>query len=210
MRFGLERGDWQAVLKNPEGSRFEVYENNILFSTIDWSLIGKHNVKNALAAAAISDAVGISGEVFSKALASFKSVKRRLELKGVRDGVAVYDDFAHHPTAIRTTLEGLRKKVGAARIHAVLECRSYTMRTGVHRNSLGPALAEADTVTLLQAEHLAWDLGQVKKSCRQACSVFSSLEELVEHVKRLAKSGDHILVMSNGGFGGVHEKLLKR
>jgi UDP-N-acetylmuramate: L-alanyl-gamma-D-glutamyl-meso-diaminopimelate ligase len=142
------------------------------------------------------------------ALAAFKGVKRRMQLRGVVRDVAVYDDFAHHPTAITTTLAGLRAKVGAARIIALLEPRSNTMRMGTHKAQLATALQAADVVLLYQPQGLGWDLADVVAQIGDKAELVQDIDALVAQVAQLAGAGDHILVMSNGGFGGIHDKLL--
>ncbi len=139
---------------------------------------------------------------------SFRGVKRRMEVRGVVDGVTVYDDFAHHPTAIETTLKGLRARVGAQRILAVLEPRSNTMKSGVHREQLAPSLAVADKSWFFAPQDLGWDLKGAVSSMGDRVSLAGSIDELVRDLTQQARSGDQVLIMSNGGFGGLHEKLL--
>jgi UDP-N-acetylmuramate: L-alanyl-gamma-D-glutamyl-meso-diaminopimelate ligase len=179
--------------------------------------MGRHNQLNALAAIASANHVGISPADSARALADFKNVKRRLETIGVANDVTVYDDFAHHPTAITTTVDGLRRRVGKARILAVLEPRSNTMKLGVMKAQLPGSLDAADKVFAYGAnsgkESLGWDLAEVLSPLNTKeqgkAQAFDDLEALVKAVAHEAKPGDHILVMSNGGFGGVHQKLLK-
>jgi len=172
---------------------------------------------NALAAIASANHIGISPVDAAKALAQFKNVKRRLETIGVANDITIYDDFAHHPTAISTTVDGLRRRVGAARILAVLEPRSNTMKLGVMKAQLPNSLQEANKVFAFGAssgkESLGWDLNEVlaplnAKEAHKAMA-FDDLQALVAAVAKEARPGDHILVMSNGGFGGVHQKILK-
>jgi UDP-N-acetylmuramate: L-alanyl-gamma-D-glutamyl-meso-diaminopimelate ligase len=171
--------------------------------------MGQHNVSNALASIAAARHVGVPPEHSIAALAEFKGVKRRMQLRGEVQGVRVYDDFAHHPTAIATTLQGLRRSVGSQRIVAILEPRSNTMRLGVHKAKLAESLAEADEVLLYQPEGLGWDLHDVSESLGDKASTFSAVPELVEYLAKTAASGDQLLVMSNGGFGGIHDQLLQ-
>lgn len=206
--FGGESGSWQAKLINESGSDFEVFYNGSLIGEVKWDLLGKHNVDNALAAIAAAHHAGVDAIVSIKALASFKNVKRRLEVKGEKHGITVYDDFAHHPTAIATTLAGLRAKVGKARIIAVLEFGSYTMRVGTHKDTIKDALTQADVVMCKRPDAQDWDLDGVLKQFTQPTASFDNVESLVDDLVKQLKSGDHVVVMSNSGFGGIHQKLL--
>ena len=163
---------------------------------------------NALAAIGAADHVGIAPERAALALTQFRGVKRRMEIRGTVGGVTVYDDFAHHPTAIETTLSGLRARLPDARIIAVLEPRSNTMKLGVHRDELAPALAAADRAWFLETPGLDWDLPAALAPLGARARFASSVEALVAAIAAEVKSGDQVLVMSNGGFGGLHEKLL--
>jgi len=163
---------------------------------------------NALAAIGAAHHVGVSPERAALALNTFGGVKRRMEVRGVIDGVTVYDDFAHHPTAIEATLRGLRAHVGAARIIAVVEPRSNTMKLGVHREQLAPALAAADLSWLAGSSDLGWDLSSALAPLGRSATIAASVDAMVEGLAAEARAGDHILVMSNGGFGGLHDKLL--
>ncbi len=205
--FGVAAG-WMAGAADADGS-FEVLKGGRSLGRVHWELQGEHNRLNALAAIAAAAHAGVDPDRAIAGLAGFQSVKRRMELRGIAGGVAVYDDFAHHPTAIRTTLEGLRRKVGKARILAVLEPRSNTMKLGVMKAALPASVADADKVFVFGA-NLGWDAEEVFASLggRVACS--TELGALVEAVALEARPGDQVLVMSNGGFGGVHEKLLSR
>ncbi|MDP2827764.1 MAG: UDP-N-acetylmuramate:L-alanyl-gamma-D-glutamyl-meso-diaminopimelate ligase [Sulfuricellaceae bacterium] len=172
-----------------------------------WDLLGEHNRMNALAAIAAARHVGIPSEVAIEALAQFRNVKRRMETRGVVNGVTVLDDFAHHPTAIATTLAGLRQKVGPNRILAVLEPRSNTMKQGVMKDALPGSLADADQVFCYGA-NLGWDAAAALASMGDRAQALDDLDELVRAITQAARPGDHILVMSNGGFGGIHDKIL--
>ena len=205
---GAQVAEWHARKLEADGSRFEVLHAGVPQAVVAWGQLGDHNVHNALAAIAAARHVGVPVAQAAAALAEFQGVKRRMELRGVVRGTAVYDDFAHHPTAIETTLEGLRRKVGEARILAVLEPRSNTMRLGVHRAAIAPALTQADRVWLYEPPNLGWDLADVAQAARPPTEVVASIDVLVAAVAAEARSGDHILVMSNGGFGGIHAKLL--
>ncbi|MGM0594900.1 MAG: UDP-N-acetylmuramate:L-alanyl-gamma-D-glutamyl-meso-diaminopimelate ligase [Pseudomonadota bacterium] len=200
-------GGWSRRLLAADGSRFEVLWQGAPQGVVEWGLLGEHNVNNALAAIGAARHAGVPAAQAVEALAQFQNVKRRLELRGEAGGVTVYDDFAHHPTAIATTLDGLRKKVGAARILAVLEPRSNTMRMGVHKETLLPSLAAADRSFIYTPPDLGWQLPHDAPATVSACSDF---QQLLQQVVAEAHPGDHILVMSNGGFGGIHEKLLQR
>ncbi|MBI2380549.1 MAG: UDP-N-acetylmuramate:L-alanyl-gamma-D-glutamyl-meso-diaminopimelate ligase [Gammaproteobacteria bacterium] len=206
-RFGAE-GLWQARAGLPDGSAFDVYKGEECLGRVEWALLGQHNVSNALAAIAAAEHCGVRPGEAIAALAQFKNVKRRMELKGEAGGVRVYDDFAHHPTAIETTLGGLRARVGDARILAILDPRSNTMRMGVHKDTLAASLEAADWVVLHQADYAKYDLGHVAAQLVQPCQVLSSVDAIVAAVKAEARPGDLVLIMSNGGFGGIHEKLL--
>ncbi|WP_438971127.1 UDP-N-acetylmuramate:L-alanyl-gamma-D-glutamyl-meso-diaminopimelate ligase [Methylophaga sp.] len=199
--------DWQAKLLKNDGSQFEVSFADKT-GTVNWSMLGQHNVSNALAAIAAAHHVGVTVEHACNALSEFAGVKRRLELRGEVDDIRVYDDFAHHPTAIATTIAGLRAKVGNRKLIAVLEPRSNTMKMGVHQDSLAQSLIQADRVLLLQDSDLKWSLKQVTDELGQHVSVFDSVEAIVTTLQKEAQQGNEILVMSNGGFGGIHQLIL--
>lgn len=201
-------GDWQAELIKSDGSQFKVFYQGQLVGEVVWDLLGTHNVNNALAALAAARHVGVPIEHGLAALPSFKGVKRRMQLRGLVQGVAVYDDFAHHPTAIATTLAGLRAKVGVGRIIALLEPRSNTMRLGTHKEQLATALKDADQVWLYQPAGLNWDLNSVLTNLGAKGQLEQDIEQLAVKVAKSAQAGDHILIMSNGGFGGIHDKVL--
>lgn len=201
-------GDWRAHYLQADGSEFQVFFKEQAQGMVRWELLGEHNVNNALAAIAAARHAGVPVAHAVEALAAFKGVKRRMQLRGVVRDVAVYDDFAHHPTAITTTLAGLRAKVGAARIIALLEPRSNTMRMGTHKAQLATALQAADVVLLYQPQGLGWDLADVVAQIGDKAQLVQDIDALAAQVAQLAGAGDHILVMSNGGFGGIHDKLL--
>ncbi len=198
---------WHARLDAADGSAFEVFFGERPQGRVQWPMMGEHNVRNALGAIACARHAGVPAAIACEALGRFLAPKRRMEVRGEIGGVTVYDDFAHHPTAIATTLAGLRARVGTARILAVLEPRSNTMRLGVHRDTLAPALAAADEVLLYRPGGLDWDLDAVTTAL-PAAHLFDDTEQLAAHIARVARAGDHVLVMSNGAFGGLHEKLL--
>ena len=199
--------DWQADALAPDFSRFRVSHNGES-AELSWTLTGRHNMFNALAAVSAAQHVGIRLADALAALAQFEGVKRRMELRGTPRGIAVYDDFAHHPTAIASTLYGLRKKVGDARVIAVIEPRSNTMRLGQHRAALAPACVEADEVLWFSPAGLGWSLDDVIEQSPVPATVFDSVEAIVRRLRDSARSGDHVVIMSNGGFGGIHQKLL--
>jgi UDP-N-acetylmuramate: L-alanyl-gamma-D-glutamyl-meso-diaminopimelate ligase len=201
----------RAVPGAEDFSRFEVLEAGRPQGTVEWQLIGAHNVDNALAAIAAARHAGVPVARAIEALSGFRGIARRMQLRGVVRGVCVYDDFAHHPTAIATTVEGLRRHVGAAaRIVAVLEPRSHTMRMGVHRDTLAPALAGADEVWLYTPPDLGWDAGAVLGAFGARGHAAGEVGTLARELARSLRAGDHVLVMSNGGFGGLHEQLLEQ
>jgi UDP-N-acetylmuramate: L-alanyl-gamma-D-glutamyl-meso-diaminopimelate ligase len=200
--------DWSARIDGTRAGRFTVHFQDRAVGEVEWDLLGEHNVMNALAAIAAARQAGVTAERSLEALKEFRGVKRRMEVRGVIGGVTVYDDFAHHPTAIDTTLRGLRQRVGAARIIAVLEPRSNTMKMGVHRDQMAPALAAADLTYFFRPADLGWDLQGAVASMGQRARFAESVDALVQALAAEARAGDHILVMSNGGFGGLHEKLL--
>ena len=203
--FGSVDG-WYGGEADPDGS-FDVMLNGKVVGRVEWELLGEHNRMNALAALAAARHVGVAVEVGIAALGLFQNVKRRMELRGIEQGISVYDDFAHHPTAITTTVAGLRAKVGKARILAVLEPRSNTMKLGVMKQALPASLVDADLVFCYGA-NLGWDASEALAPMGSKAKVFENLDTLVTAIASEAKSGDQVLVMSNGGFGGIHQKLL--
>lgn len=200
--------DWQAEDVAADGS-FSVSLQNQVQGRVNWSLLGEHNRMNALAALAAARHAGVAVSTGIEALSAFQNVKRRMEIRGVVNDITVYDDFAHHPTAITTTVAGLRDKVGSARILAVLEPRSNTMKLGVMKQALPASLRDADQVFCYGA-NLGWDAAEALQPIQHKSAVFDELAVLVEAIVAEARPGDHILVMSNGGFGGIHQKLLQR
>ena len=202
---------WQTINEADDGS-FDVLLNNKAVGRLTWKLFGEHNRMNALASMAAARHAGVTVEVAIEALSQFENVKRRMEVRGIVNGITVYDDFAHHPTAITTTVAGLRGKVGdfkstGARILAVLEPRSNTMKLGVMKSALPESLKDADLVFCYGA-NLGWDAAEALAPIADKSAVFDDLSKMVAAIVKVAKPSDQILVMSNGGFGGVHEKLL--
>ena len=206
-RFGARKEEPGALRARGEPHGFDVLRGSLKVARVDWPLLGEHNQLNALAAIAAAEHAGVAPEVAAKALASFENVRRRLELRGEVGGVKVYDDFAHHPTAIRTTINGLRRKVGGERILAVFEPRSNTMKLGPMKAQLPWSLEEAD-LAFCHSGGLGWDAAQALAPMGAQAVVSDSIDELVQRVVAVARRGDHVLCMSNGGFGGIHAKLL--
>ncbi len=202
-----ENGQWQANLLSADGSRFEVSFEGVVQGTVEWPLTGQHNVANALATLAAARHVGVVAPLGIEALCAFKSVKRRMEWVAEVQGVTLYDDFAHHPTAIATTLDGLRKRIGDAALIAVIEPRSNSMKLGAHRDGLPESVRDADQVIWYAPPNLGWDLAATAAQCPVPAVVADSLEAIIERVKSQARPGTHVVIMSNGGFGGLHLKL---
>jgi len=205
---GAAQAQWSAADCSADYSRFTVLESGRPQGTLEWALIGRHNVDNALAAIAAARHAGVPVGRSLEALAAFRGIARRMELRGEVHGIRVYDDFAHHPTAIQTTLDGLRRRAGTARIVAVLEPRSNTMRLGVHREELAPSLGAADETWLYAPANLGWDAREVVAALHGRGKLATDLGELVRALAGSLRPGDQVLIMSNGGFGGLHEKLL--
>jgi UDP-N-acetylmuramate: L-alanyl-gamma-D-glutamyl-meso-diaminopimelate ligase len=205
--FGIGRGDWQAELVEADGSAFRVMRKGEAVGEVRWSLLGNHSVMNALAALAAATAAGADPHALLPAFASFDSVKRRMELVGEAAGVRVYDDFAHHPTAIATTLAGLRAKLGKARILVALEPRSNSMRLGAHAEALAPSLADADAVVFLHRPGLPWDAQRVTDALAGRGSTAPSVDALLAALRAQAQPGDHVVFMSNGGFEGAPRRF---
>ena len=205
-----EQVHWSARALSAAGdySAFEVLERGEPRGTVHWDLMGAHNMENALAALAAARHAGVPVHESLAALESFQGVARRMQLRGEVNGVRVYDDFAHHPTAIATTLDGLRRRVGTARIIAVLEPRSNTMRMGVHRDQLAASLAGADEVWLYIPADLGWDATPVLSALHGRAHGRGEVHVLARDLAASVHPGEHVLIMSNGGFGGLHEKLL--
>ena len=205
--FGARKEEPGALRARGEPHAFDVLRGSMKVARVDWALLGEHNQLNALAAIAAAEHVGVAPGTAASALASFENVRRRLELRGTARGVSVYDDFAHHPTAIRTTVAGLRRRVGRQRILAVFEPRSNTMKLGSMKAQLPWSLEDADLV-FCHAGSLGWDPRDALAPIGAAATVCDTIDKLVASVIASARSGDHVLCMSNGGFGGVHAKLL--
>jgi UDP-N-acetylmuramate: L-alanyl-gamma-D-glutamyl-meso-diaminopimelate ligase len=200
--------EWTARLIREDGSEFEVLNRGIAIGTVRWDLVGRHNVMNALAALAAANAVGVNIAGVIPALTEFQSVKRRLENIGSARGITVYDDFAHHPTAIRTTLEGLRARIGAARIVVAMEPRSNSMRLGAHAAEIAPSLDQADAVVFLQRPELPWDASKVVGALRGQGDATATVDALIARLGEISRAGDHVVFMSNGGFEGAPRRFL--
>ena len=211
----IQRGCWTPVEQFGTAQGWSIDDANLITlngktqGALQWELMGEHNRMNALAALAAARHSGVPIAQGIAALAEFKNVKRRMEVRGTVNGITVYDDFAHHPTAIATTIEGLRHKVGKARILAVLEPRSNTMKLGVMKDALPGSLKDADAVFCYSA-NLGWDAQASLAPLGSKATVCDDMNGLIEAIVAAAKPGDQVLVMSNGGFGGIHEKLLKK
>jgi UDP-N-acetylmuramate: L-alanyl-gamma-D-glutamyl-meso-diaminopimelate ligase len=207
--FGIGCGDWQATLIDADGSAFTVHRNGEVIGDVHWPLLGNHSVLNALAALAAANAAGADPRALLPAFATFESVKRRMELVGDIHGVHVYDDFAHHPTAIATTLAGLRANVGDARILVALEPRSNSMRQGAHAEALAPSLADADAVVFLHRPALPWDAHQVTDALAGRGSTAPDVDGLIAALRTQARPGDHVVFMSNGGFENAPRRFVE-
>jgi len=199
---------WNARNITRAGEQFDVYLGDSCIGTVKWTHIGHHNVNNGLAAIAAARHAGIPAAEAIISLSGFQGVRRRMELRATVNDICIYDDFAHHPTAIATTLEGLRSRVNNQRIIALLEPRSNTMRMGVHRHTLAPALAQADEVILFQPAGLDWALDDILSAIGPQARMFDSSKAIIDHLLELAQPGDHILIMSNGGFENIHQRLI--
>ncbi|HWW19410.1 MAG TPA: UDP-N-acetylmuramate:L-alanyl-gamma-D-glutamyl-meso-diaminopimelate ligase [Steroidobacteraceae bacterium] len=207
---GGEGVQWSAgVPADADFSHFEVLGLGHSLGELQWQLLGAHNVDNALAAIAAARHAGVPVERSIDALKRFAGVARRMQLRGESDGVKIYDDFAHHPTAIATTIDGLRRRVGRERIVAVLEPRSNTMELGVHRQTLGASLAAADEVWLYAPANVGWDVRESVATLGARAHVSDDMDGLLDSLTRTLRRGDHALIMSNGGFGGLHTRLLQ-
>ena len=206
-----EGKEWFAERITNDSSQFAVYHHGEKVAEVHWNIVGQHNMHNALMAIAAAHHIGISVENAANALSTFINAKRRLEVKGEVNGITVYDDFAHHPAEIQATLTALRDKVGGGvRILAVLEPRSNTMKMGHHKGEIAPALVRSDHVFLLQPDNIPWEVAEIAANCVQPTSWSADIDKLVDMIVKEAEPKDHILVMSNGSFGGIHQKLLEK
>ena len=207
-RFSGSNAEWTLTDTDRDYQHFSVSKQGEIVGKASWSLIGEHNANNALAAIIAAHDVGISVDKACAALADFKSVKRRLECIYDAKGIRVYDDFAHHPTAIAKTLKALRQHAGKGRLIAIMEPRSNTMRMGVHAKTLANAFIDADLVLLFQANNVDWDIAAHMSDLGDRCRVFTNIDEMISLISKEHQQGDHIVIMSNGAFGGIHKKLV--
>ncbi|ENV46827.1 UDP-N-acetylmuramate:L-alanyl-gamma-D-glutamyl-meso-diaminopimelate ligase [Acinetobacter brisouii CIP 110357] len=203
-----EQAELSAELISADGSHFKVLQHGELKAEVQWNMTGQHSVANALATIAAAEHVGVSIEQACAALSCFGGVKRRMELLDTVQGIEVYDDFAHHPTAIETTLDGARKRLGERKLWAIIEPRSNTMRMGSHKDQLAQSARLADAVIWYQPEGLDWDLQPVVDAAPNHAVVARSLEQIIATICQQAGEGDAVVIMSNGGFGGLHQKLI--
>lgn len=201
--------DWLINAVSDDGRDFDIQLKGKAASAVSSPLLGRHNRMNALAAIIAARHAGVSVEQSIDALRQFKGIKRRMEVRGEVRGMTVYDDFAHHPTAITETIDGLRRAVGKAKIWAVLEPRSNTMRMGVHKEQLAKSLIEADQVLIYQPEDADWNMQPIVDELGAAANLHNNINSIVDAIKQHGQSGDHILIMSNGAFGGIHQKILE-
>ncbi len=206
--------DWQVRLLSADASSFEVFYQGKSMGQTQWALVGQHNVLNAIACMAAAHEVGVPPTIALEALALFKSVKRRLELKADIQGIKIYDDFAHHPTAIQLTLEGLRAKVGKQKIHVCIDLRSNTMKMGIHQHTLAQSFAGADTVSIYKTSDITWPvesvIQKIEENPKITAKIFTNIHHLIQDLHETVKPTEHILIMSNGGFEGIHDKLISR
>ena len=205
---GLNKGQLQARNIADDGSEFDVFFESKKQGSVSWSLLGQHNVNNALAALAAARHVGVSLDIACQSLSQFKGIKRRMELKGTVQGVRVYDDFAHHPTAIATTLQGLRANIGTRKIIAILEPRSNTMKMGIHKNTLANSLSDADQIILFSGDEAGLSLTSIQQQLGDKAIIETSIDAIIQRVCDSAQESDNVIIMSNGGFGGIHQTLL--
>ncbi|MGX2950181.1 UDP-N-acetylmuramate:L-alanyl-gamma-D-glutamyl-meso-diaminopimelate ligase [Ursidibacter sp. B-7004-1] len=210
LQFIGKENEWYAEAIAQDCSHFAVYYQGQKAGEVQWAILGEHNMHNGLMAIAAAHHAGVEIATACQALGSFINANRRLEVKGTVNGVTVYDDFAHHPTAINATINALRSKVGTERILAVLEPRSNTMKMGVHKDDIAPSLHNADSVFVYQPETIPWQVSVITEVLNQPAYHSSDLDHLVDEIVKHAKPTDHILVMSNGAFGGIHQKLLTK
>lgn len=205
---GIGQGELQAVSVATDGSQFIIEYQGEHVADVEWTMLGMHNVQNALAAIAAAHHVGVTYQQAAEALSRFKGIKRRMELRGEVNAIKVYDDFAHHPTAIQTTIAGLRANIGERKLIAILEPRSNTMKMGVHQQTLAGSLTAADRVILFEDEGLSLSLAAIQQQLGDKATIKKSIDDIINIVVDEAQSGDEILIMSNGGFGGIHQRLL--
>lgn len=204
--FGKPDGAWQAKNINEDGTQFALWHRDQNLGKVKWGMLGQHNVNNALAAIAAAHDVGVTAGAAIAALRTFEGVKRRLEIRGTVDGITVYDDFAHHPTAIETTIAALRAKVKEKRIFVVLEFASNTMGAGVHRDTIAKSLRQADRIVLLRPQQ--WNIESTINELGARSTIHDHVIDILNTLKKELKPDDHVLIMSNKGFDGIHQKLM--
>ena len=208
-RFGDASPAWRTGPLTRDYSEFQVIHEGREAGSVHWSLYGKHNADNALAALLAACAAGVPIRQACESMSGFSSVKRRLQLLATVNGISVYDDFAHHPTAIRCALQALRERIGDQRLIAVLELRSNTMKAGIHQHTLAGALEGADLVCVLEPRGLGWDLPASLGGLGDKLCLFPAVTDIVEHLRRTSAPRDHILIMSNGGFDSIYPRLIE-
>jgi UDP-N-acetylmuramate: L-alanyl-gamma-D-glutamyl-meso-diaminopimelate ligase len=204
-------GDWHYLPVVADGSEFLVSFAGQEVGKVSWSLTGQHNMNNAIAAMAAARHVGVEPHISCQALSEFQGVKRRMELLATVNGISVYDDFAHHPTAIATTLSGLRAKAGKAKITAIIEPRSNTMKMGVHQKTLKQSSEQADTVYWMESEKMTWSVidGVSHSGATTQHIICHKTADIIQQVVAGASPGEQIVIMSNGGFNGIHSALIQ-
>ncbi|MDB9751561.1 UDP-N-acetylmuramate:L-alanyl-gamma-D-glutamyl-meso-diaminopimelate ligase [Gammaproteobacteria bacterium] len=207
--FSGSNAEWSLTNADGDYRNFAILKKDKVVGKISWSLMGEHNAYNALAAIIAAHDIGVTIDKACSALSEFKSVKRRLECIFDAKGIQIYDDFAHHPTAITKTLRALRQHAGKNRLIAIMEPRSNTMRMGVHAETLSSAFIDADLVLLFQADNVDWDIAKHMIDLGTRCRVFTDIETIISVVSQEYRQGDHIVIMSNGAFEGLHKKLIE-
>lgn len=203
-------GDWQIGTPSADGGEFDVLFKSQSFGRVTWDLLGQHNMHNAMMAIIAARHAGVLPGVAIEALGQFINAKRRMEIIGKVRDITVYDDFAHHPTAIASTIQGLRAKVGNARILAVLEPRSNTMKLGVHKETLADSWSQADQVFIFEPTNLSWSMDALLAQSKVTASLHQDMQILEKSILSYVQPGDHVLIMSNGSFGGIHQRLLEQ
>ena len=209
-RFGNVSSDWHSAPLNRDYSGFEVIHAGQTVGVVNWPLFGEHNAQNALAALIAAQQAGVTPQQACASLSGFASVKRRLQLLASVDGVSVYDDFAHHPTAIKGALQALRSRIGEERLIAVLELRSNTMKAGIHKHTLAGALGDADLVCVHEPPGLGWDLRASLNDLGERLRIFPGVADIIGHLAQIRMRHDHVLIMSNGGFENIYRRFIER
>ena len=210
VRFGENSKEWDYQGISNDLSHFDITYAGQNVCRVKWEIIGRHNVENALAVCAAAHEIGIDPKVTADALCSYKSVKRRLQKLAVVNGITIYDDFAHHPTAISTTISALRSNVDDNRIIAVFEPRSNTMKMGIHQDTIGRAFNSADKIFIFKPDCINWDMDLAFEELQDRYGIFTDINQIIETVADVVQAGDHVVIMSNGGFGGIHQKIINK